>query len=56
MDDQTVYEQFFDLQQDPWEMNNRIDDPASAAVLSRHKQALQQWERETERSAPLVMR
>lgn len=52
---ETIYEQFFDLRLDPWEMENRLADPAYADVLERHKQALYKWERETEKSAPLVI-
>jgi choline-sulfatase len=50
----TVYEQFFDLGKDPWEMQNRLSDPAYAKDLDRHREALGNWERDTERTAPLV--
>ena len=52
---ETVYEQFFDLRSDPWEMENRISDASYGTVLDRFKQALRQWERETETVPPLVI-
>ena len=52
---ETVYEQFFDLREDPWEIQNRLSDPAYAEIMDRHKQALANWEEETEKTAPLVI-
>jgi arylsulfatase A-like enzyme len=52
---QMVYEQFFNLQEDPWEMDNRMTDPQYEEVISRHKQAMEKWEQETEKVVPLVI-
>jgi arylsulfatase A-like enzyme len=41
-------EQLFDLEKDPGEMRNRIDEPALADVLARHREYLGQWSRNTE--------
>jgi hypothetical protein len=35
--------QFFDLQEDPLELHNRIDDPAYAMVVATLEAALMQW-------------
>jgi arylsulfatase A-like enzyme len=52
-DAQTTYEQFFDLEKDPWEMTNLVDDPSYAQMISNFRKEFQQWENETEKSAPL---
>jgi len=39
--------ELYDLQRDPGELHNRIDDPAYQAVHDRLKAALQQWTAET---------
>lgn len=50
-----VYEQFFDLQRDPWEMENRISEEGYKEILERFRQALANWEQETEKTSPLVI-
>jgi arylsulfatase len=52
---ETVYEQFFDLRKDPWEMENRLSEPAYAEIMDRHIEALANWEEETEITAPLLI-
>lgn len=51
---QTIYEQFFDLEEDPWEMKNLMDEPSQAEKISVFREALQKWENETEKSPPLL--
>lgn len=34
----------FDLENDPWELKNLIDDPQRADVVTQHKQLLAEWE------------
>lgn len=34
---------FFDLRDDPYELRNRIDDPACAALVETHRDALARW-------------
>ncbi len=36
-------EAFFDLQEDPFEMKSRIDDPSLAGEIARHQQLLAEW-------------
>lgn len=50
-----VHEQFFDLQRDPWEMDNKMGDPEYESIISKHKAALHRWEKETEKSQPLII-
>ena len=52
---QTVYEQFFDLEEDPWEMKNLMDDPSKSKMISDYQEVLRKWENETEKSAPLLL-
>jgi choline-sulfatase len=40
-------EQFFDMEQDPGEMTNRVADPALAAEVARHRVLLDRWRKET---------
>lgn len=40
-------DEFYDLQADPQETTNRIDDPACAAEVARHKERLLTWYMET---------
>ena len=54
-DGELAYEQFFDLYRDPWEMENSMTDPQYEEVISRHKEALKKWEKETEKSVPLMI-
>jgi uncharacterized sulfatase len=35
-----TYREFYDLQADPWETTNRVDDPALAAQVAEHKRLL----------------
>lgn len=37
--------EFYDLRNDPWEMENRIDDPAHRARIERMKRNLEKWMR-----------
>ena len=46
MAEQKPREQFFDLRQDPDEMNNLASDPRYASVLSRFRNALREWQLE----------
>ncbi|MFW6255702.1 MAG: sulfatase, partial [Candidatus Sumerlaeota bacterium] len=41
-------EQFFDLEKDPGEMHNRIDDAKMADEIARHKKLLAQWKEVTQ--------
>ncbi len=43
-ENETIYEQLYDLQADPWEMKNIAADPARAADLERMKSLLAEWE------------
>jgi len=40
-------EQFFDLENDPGEMKNLVDDAAVAGEVKRHRRLLQEWMRNT---------
>ena len=40
-------EQFFDLEQDPGELNNLIDDPHLKGLIEEHRSMLENWKRET---------
>jgi len=40
---------FYDLARDPYELENRIDDPACAGEIASHKDAFCQWMVETRR-------
>jgi len=44
---QTVHEQLFDLQQDPWEMHNLADDPAGQTIKTHLTRELAEWESKT---------
>ncbi|MPY90230.1 MAG: sulfatase-like hydrolase/transferase [Luteitalea sp.] len=46
--------QFFDLERDPWELNNLADDPAHAAVVRELRDVLRRWQQEM--NDPLVSR
>lgn len=48
------YEQLFDMVNDPWEMQNVIDDAGYSEVLAELKEALAQWEAETPPSEPMA--
>ncbi len=54
METQTEYEQFFNLEEDPWEMKNLINDPSQAEFISVFRKAFENWENETEKSPPLL--
>lgn len=41
-------EEFYDLENDPHEINNLVDDPAFADELARHRQILETWIKETD--------
>ncbi len=43
----TVFEQYFDLADDPWEMTNRVNDANCAASLQRLREKLSAWESRT---------
>jgi uncharacterized sulfatase len=49
---QTKYEQFFDLQLDPWEMRNEIENPLYSREIAELRQKLDDWEATTP-AAPL---
>jgi arylsulfatase A-like enzyme len=49
----TEHEQLFDMQADPWEMNNLIDDAGYADVLTELKNALATWETDTPPAVPM---
>jgi arylsulfatase A-like enzyme len=36
-------EQLFDMQADPWEMNNRVAEPALAGTVAEHRRLLAEW-------------
>ena len=40
-------EEFYDLQADPFELNNLADDPAYAQALAEHREILRQWSERT---------
>ncbi|TWT56577.1 sulfatase family protein [Allorhodopirellula solitaria] len=44
--------ELYDLQRDPGELDNRIDDPAYAAIHSRLRSALQEWSIQTDDYLP----
>jgi arylsulfatase A-like enzyme len=37
------YEQLFDLERDPTELRNVVDDPRSRPLLERMRRALEEW-------------
>ena len=37
--------EFYDLEQDPWEMNNIIDQPDHQSLIEEHKEALKGWQK-----------
>jgi hypothetical protein len=39
--------EFYDLQEDPFEMRNAVDDPRFAAKITELKSALEKWQTET---------
>ncbi len=47
-----AYEQLFDLEKDPWEMENQSGNPKYKQVLSDMRQKRAQWEMETEAVPP----
>ncbi len=51
---ETEYEQLFDMVNDPWEMQNVIDDAEYGEVLAELKEALAQWEAKTPASEPMA--
>lgn len=51
--EQVVYEQFFDLERDPWEMDNAVADPEFAEEVADLRAALDAWDRATERAPSL---
>ncbi len=51
-DGQVVYEQFFDLKNDPWEMKNERDNTKCEKVLDDMRARLARWEDETEAVPP----
>ncbi len=54
-DNQMYYEQYFDLENDPWEMENLMDDGAYSEEIAAFRDALQKWEADTEKVDPLVI-
>jgi hypothetical protein len=46
------YEQFFNLENDPWETTNLAENKKYAADVLRMKSVLKKWEEETEVSEP----
>lgn len=38
--------QLFDLERDPWELNNVADDPAYAAVVQELRDVRRRWQQE----------
>jgi arylsulfatase A-like enzyme len=46
--DEKPAEEFYDLQKDPHEVNNLVDDPKYAAELQRHRDILRKWIKETD--------
>jgi uncharacterized sulfatase len=48
-----TYEQFFDLETDPWEMKNLATDEKYGDDLETFKSALKEWEAKTEVSKPV---
>lgn len=46
-DGQTIYEQYFDLAVDPWEMTNRTGDAKYADAVNRLREELTAWEART---------
>ena len=42
-----LYEQFFDLERDPWEMSNEIGNRAFVYEIQRLRSELQDWEEST---------
>jgi arylsulfatase A-like enzyme len=49
---EVVYEQFFNNVDDPWEINNLIDDKSSEDIIVAFKAALKKWEAETPGADP----
>jgi arylsulfatase A-like enzyme len=47
-----LFYEFYDLEQDPYELDNRIDDPACSAEIERHYHALMDWQVRSKRCAP----
>jgi len=41
-------EEFFDLQKDPWEMENQIDNPEYADIIDKLKNEIKRWESRTD--------
>jgi hypothetical protein len=52
---QTVHEQLFDLQQDPWEMHNLADDPAGQTIKTHLTRELAEWESKTQVAKPMIV-
>ena len=52
---QTVHEQFFDLQQDPWEMHNLADEPAGQTIKKHLARELAEWESKTPVAKPVIV-
>ncbi len=46
--DERPAEELYDLETDPHEIRNLVDDPAAAAQLKRHRRILDNWIRETD--------
>jgi hypothetical protein len=49
---ETVYEQLFDMNRDPWEINNEIGNPVYATEAETLRRKLAEWEANTE-AAPI---
>jgi N-sulfoglucosamine sulfohydrolase len=45
-------EEFYDLDQDPHELNNLIDDPAYQRVIQQHRNSLEAWQQQTKDQIP----
>lgn len=48
--------EFYDLEEDPFEMRNSVDDPRFAAKIAELKSALTQWQTETDDRLPATRR
>ena len=53
-DGQRVYEQLFDLKEDPWEIQNLAADPGYEDRLEEFRNVLSDWEAETEKTPPMA--
>jgi arylsulfatase A-like enzyme len=47
VDTSKVMEELYDLQEDPYQLNNLVNDPAHRPTLSDHRRRLEEWQRLT---------